>query len=238
VKVTRDRTEQHAAEVAIEESLGRFAELAHDLRQPLNVVVGYASLLGENELLESQDAEMLREITNSAAKMTKMAEDILDFARLTLSDRSISPAPLDLATAIDRSVATVAGFGVDHDVEIEVEDRLEVVADEAALDRVLINLLMNADKYSPPAVPIRVVARRQEGTVVLQVIDQGPGIPEDLRDRLFTPFGAPVAPDSVGLGLSICRRYVELHGGHLWAAPGEPTGTTMTFTLPLLALTV
>ena len=230
VKVTRDRTAAHQAQEGLEAALGRFAELAHDLRQPLGVIYGYASLLRDQPQLDEASKEMIKRLEVNAGRMREMADSILDFSRLTLSDRTVSPIPIELAPVTARAIDLLDH--VQTEIVVEVSPDLEVMADPAAIERILLNLLTNACKHSPPGARVIVAADEAADHVAVTVEDFGPGMSETARAALFTPFASGEVPGSVGLGLSIVRRYIELHRGTICAEAKDGPGTLMRFTLP------
>ena len=138
----------------------------------------------------------------------------------------------DLFTALADDLVPLAD---DHPLEIEVEDALlRVVADRASLQHVLMNLVVNATKFSPPEAPIAIDVRRDGDDVSISVTDHGVGIPPDKRDRIFEKFvRLQDGGVGVGLGLFICRALVETMGGTIWIDDAEGGGARVSFSLPV-----
>jgi two-component system sensor histidine kinase KdpD len=130
----------------------------------------------------------------------------------------------------------------EHPVEVQLPEDLPIVSvDEVLLEQVFVNLLENAAKHSPRGTPIRMSAWREGEAVVVEVADQGPGIPAGEEEAVFrkfyrggTPGGGPPSEGS-GLGLAICRGIVSAHGGRIWAETGRSRGAAFRFTIPLTA---
>jgi signal transduction histidine kinase len=148
--------------------------------------------------------------------------------------RQVQPTVL-VETGISSASAYVAG----HRLDRSVPDNLPpVLADPASIERVFVNLLENASKYSPPGSPIAVEARREGAEVVFMVADEGPGIPEDSLEIIFQRFTRLRDPRTgraagTGLGLALCKTLVEGHGGRIWAESERLKGSRFCFTLPV-----
>ena len=152
----------------------------------------------------------------------------------------MDPDDINLREAVTAAVNRLHLTSPERRVELDIDDDLEVVADYGRLGQVLDNLLRNADVYSPPHLPIRAeAARGKRSMVVVRIVDHGPGIPTEQRERVFERFVRAVDDDSAaghtgtGLGLAIVRGLVEAHAGRVWLEeprPGE--GTRLAFSLP------
>lgn len=215
------------------------AVVAHELRQPLTVISGYASLLARS--LEPQDPTLARQaehIRASTRQLQRLVGDLLDVSRLKTGTLEIRPQRVDLAELVaevaERSAALLAG----HSVRIKVRDPLPPVeADPGRLEQVLDNLLANAATYGSPDTEILVELSSREHEVEVAIINRGPRIPGPELAELFSRFhrprrARPGATSGLGLGLYICRGLVEAHGGRIWAASTRRR-TTFRFTLPL-----
>ncbi|MBP1706523.1 MAG: two-component system sensor histidine kinase KdbD, partial [Chloroflexi bacterium] len=124
-----------------------------------------------------------------------------------------------------------------HSILLDIPDKMPlVVVDPARLKRVFHNLVENAAKYSPEGSQIRVFARQEQGEIVVGVSDQGPGISETDQLRIFEPFQGvenKSTADGIGLGLAVCKRLVEAHGGRIWVESKLGEGATFLFTIPI-----
>jgi signal transduction histidine kinase len=150
--------------------------------------------------------------------------------------RAVAPTT-DVADLLGALADDLVPLADDHPLEIDVDDGLpRVAADRASLQHVLMNLVVNATKFSPADAPIDIDVRRQGDDVCISVTDRGAGIPPDERDRVFEKFvRLQDGGVGVGLGLFICRALVEAMGGRIWVAEGPDGGARMSFTLPASA---
>jgi signal transduction histidine kinase len=216
------------------------AVLGHELRNPLSAIASSVKLL--QVVPEGSDAAVgAREIIARQTKqMTRLVEDLMDISRLATGKLTLKRDRLDLSELAHRLVDTwarskrIAGDRVRLDLE-----PAWVEADRARLEQVLANLLDNASKFSPEASPIEVRVRARGDEAILEVRDFGSGMDAPMIAQAFKPFvqgpqDAHRPTGGLGLGLSVVRRLVELHGGRVEAVSGGPgRGTTFTVTLPL-----
>ncbi|MBV8047717.1 MAG: sensor histidine kinase KdpD [Paludibacterium sp.] len=209
--------------------------ISHDLRTPLTTMVGLSTLLAQ-ALPRERQLEVAHSIHDEALRMNNLVTNLLDMARLQSGVRLNKQWQLldDVVGSALRSADTaLAG----HQLQVELSANLPLLAfDEVLIERVLVNLLQNAGKYTPPGSTIRLAADVSGSAVSISVCDDGPGVPAGLESRLFDKFtrGTSESPTpGVGLGLAICRSIVEAHGGVISAANREPHGACFTFTLPL-----
>ena len=219
------------------ERLERFAHaLSHDLQEPLRMVTQYLQLLERRygDALEAEAAEFVDFAIDGAERMSSMIDGLLAYARV---ERSGDPfEPIDLETVLADVVADLSVRIDESEATIDVASLPRVEGDPNQLRRVFQNLLSNAIEYSGDAPPrIHVDADRDGDDWILTVRDEGIGIPRDERDRVFEVFERLHGNDESegsGIGLALCRRIVERHGGEIWveSEPGE--GATFRFTLP------
>jgi signal transduction histidine kinase len=195
--------------------------VSHDLRTPLSTILGNAITLehGDELGLSSADrAELLHALAGKARRLTDLITDLLDMDRL--SRGAIEPrfAPDEIGSLVARLVRDTDAVG-GRRIELDIWPVVAVV-DRAMVERIVENLLVNAAKHTPADATVWVRVHPLGAGVELVVEDDGPGVPETLRDRLFRPFergpsANPHAP-GVGLGLSLVARFAELHGGRAW----------------------
>jgi signal transduction histidine kinase len=177
---------------------------------------------------------MARRIAANARKLDRMVTDLLDLDRLA---RGIVE-PKRRATDVGALVGRIA-----EDSDLMSQGRVEVDADEAVVDvdaakveRIVENLLANTARHTPAGTPVRMAVERLDGGVLIVVEDRGPGVPEELREAIFEPFrqgpGAPEHSPGVGVGLTLVRRFAELHGGRAWVQERDGGGASFRVFLP------
>jgi K+-sensing histidine kinase KdpD len=241
----RLRTQAAQAEALAEGNRMRTALLAavsHDLRTPLASIKASVSTLRQTDVewTEADEAALLATIETSADRLDALIGNLLDMSRLTTG----SLQPFLRATAIDE-VAPVALRGLDRggDLEMAVPDGLPLVlTDPGLLERVLANLFANALAYSPAGRHPQLRASQTAGSVLLEIIDHGRGVPDELKNRMFEPFqrldarGAdPSGGTGVGLGLAVVKGFLDTMGGTVQAADTAGGGLTMQVLLPCAA---
>jgi len=158
-------------------------------------------------------------------------------SRLEAGALHLKQEPCDLQDLVGAAVSRLSDRLARRPLQVEIADSLPMIPiDFVMMNQVLVNLLDNALKYSPPATPILVKACRQPQGVLLSVKDEGIGIPPEDLERVFNKFYRVHRPDGVsgtGLGLSICKGIVEAHGGRIWAENGADGGTLVQILLPV-----
>ncbi len=214
--------------------------VSHDLRNPLAAVMGHAQLLLrllEEAGLTGREAQSARAIITGCERMNTMIQDLVDAARSEARQLQLQLSPVDLPSFIAHLLQRQAEVMETARIRIEPGAVPPVLADPSRLERILLNLLSNALRYSTPGTEVTVRFGQRDGEVITSVIDRGPGIaPEELPklfQRYYRPAAAPTRREGVGLGLYITRVLVEAHGGRIWAesTPGE--GSVFSFSLPL-----
>jgi two-component system sensor histidine kinase KdpD len=234
--------EAQRAQVDIEAERLRNALLSsvsHDLRTPLTSIAGAASTLleGERELDPGTRRDLTQAIHEEAGRLNRLVNNLLDMGRLESGAAQVRREwhPLEevVGAAIGRLERRLAGRRVTTDVPADLP---LVSIDGVLIEQVLINLLDNAIRYTPPGSPIEISARLADGAVTVEIADRGPGLPPGSEQRVFDKFyqaGPRGTRDGVGLGLPICRAIIEAHGGRIWAANRAEGGVAFRFTLPL-----
>jgi PAS domain S-box-containing protein len=232
------RREREAAQRlrALDEMKNTFLEaVSHDLRTPLTSILGSALTLEQTEDLPRDDAvDLVRRIAANARKLERLLSDLLDLDRLQRGIVTPQRRPTDVGAVVRRVAEEVDAQGR----AIEVEAGSVVVAvDAAKLERILENLLSNAIRHTPTGSRIWVRAEPQDGGVLIAVDDEGPGIPEDTREEIFEPFrqlpgSASEHSPGVGVGLSLVRRFAELHGGRAWVDARPAGGSSFRVLIP------
>jgi two-component system, OmpR family, sensor histidine kinase KdpD len=211
------------------------AAVSHDLRTPLASIKASVSTLRQEDVAwtKQDEAALLATIEQSADRLDALIGNLLDMGRLSTA----SLQPYLVPAAVDE-VAPLALRGLDQaaSVQLLIPDGLPLVrTDPGLLERVLANLFANALAYSPPDRPPAMRAHRAGGTVVLEVTDHGPGVPDEWKQRIFEPFQRmrPKSGTGVGLGLAVAEGLTEAMGASLEAADTPGGGLTMRITLPV-----
>lgn len=199
---------------------------AHDLRNPLASIRGLAEFLRDPSMgaLSADQLDMVNTIHEASQSMLTMVNELLDVATIESGELKLDREPVRLDALIEKSVFLNGMEAATKRTQILLEEKSEVTLslDRTKMKQVVDNLLSNAIKYSPPGSTVRVALTTVDGKVAITVRDEGPGIPEGERDRLFKDFGRlSVKPTggekSTGLGLAICRKIVEAHDGTISA---------------------
>lgn len=229
------------------ESLNRmkneFIRMAtHDLRNPLNVILGYRSVLQRLTVAEEHGAlmdEALQAIDDNVEKMRKLVTDMLDLAQMETSWQ-FKPAPVSLAGLLEKAVGNFHLIAEQKGITLALAPPTgdtTVIVDASAITRVVDNLIVNALKYTPPGERIAVRAKLRGQHAIIQVGDTGIGIPPEDVPRVFDAFYRVKRPDvpdveGTGLGLSIVKAIVERHGGHIDVRSKVGTGSVFSVILP------
>ncbi len=218
--------------------------VSHDLRTPLTVIKGHeqvvASLL-EEKGLNGMLQQSMAAIHRGVERMDMMIQDLVDVTRWEGGQLELKREVVDLPRYLDDLLQRVCMAIETPRIQVEMPaDLPPVCADYARLERILLNLLSNALKYSDPGTPVHLrawfIPNQQEGQVVVMVSDQGRGIPTEDMPHLFERFYRATEvrkAEGIGLGLYITRVLVEAHGGRIWVESEVGKGSTFYFTLPV-----
>ena len=218
--------------------------IAHDLRQPISVILGYAGLF---ELDESASPVQHREIAHiiaSAQNLNKMIEDLLDVSRIEARRLALQRQTIDLPMLVAMVVERAIVVTTDHQLDLYVDGAVApVLADPGRIEQVLGNLLANATKYGDPNSLITVAVRQRDDTAIVSVTNHGAGIPPEGISRIFNRFYRTAEARNgrtvgVGLGLYIAKGIVEAHQGQIWVESTLGQTTTFSFTVPLAKVEV
>ena len=229
-------------EVASQHKSEFLANMSHELRTPLNAIIGFSEVLGERmfgELNEKQD-EYLKDIHASGQHLLSLINDILDLSKIEAGRMELEFTEFHLPTALDSALTLVRERAGRRNITLQmnVDERLgQVQADERKIRQVVLNLLSNAIKFTPEGGRIEVAAVPKDGLVEISVSDTGVGIAPEDQEAVFEEFRqvgtADKKVEGTGLGLTLCRKFIELHGGKIWVRSEVGTGSTFTFTIPI-----
>ena len=229
-------------EVASQHKSEFLANMSHELRTPLNAIIGFSEVLTDRlfgDLNEKQE-EYLKDIYASGTHLLSLINDILDLSKIEAGRMELELTDFDLPTAIESALTLVRERAGRRSIALHtnIDNRLgQVQADERKVRQVVLNLLSNAIKFTPEGGRIEVGAVSKDGSVEISVSDTGIGIAPEDQEKVFEEFRqvgtAAKKVEGTGLGLTLCRKFVELHGGKIWVKSQERVGSTFTFTIPV-----
>jgi two-component system sensor histidine kinase KdpD len=217
------------------------SSISHDLRTPLVSILGAASslLTYGASYDEAARRELLSTIQEEAERLNRFVGNLLDMMRLDAGGLKLNRQWVDIGDVIGTAASRLSSALSQHRLVVEIPPELPALwLDFVLIEHVLVNLLENAAKYSPPGTAIHIAAHRRDQMVVVEVRDEGVGVPPADLERIFDKFYRVQRGDrqgaGTGLGLSICRGIVEAHGGRIWArSPANGKGTAFVMTLPI-----
>lgn len=215
--------------------------VSYELRSPLTSIIGFAQMLNEDAAgpLNERQREYLGYITTSSGALLAIIDDILDLATIDAGSMTLNLGPVDIRRAIDAAAEGVKDRLAEINAALvrQVDPDIGAfLADEKRVRQILFNLLSNAIGFSPVGGTITLSAEKRADAVVFSVTDRGPGIPTDIIDRIFDRFESHALGSrhrGAGLGLSIVRSFVELHGGRVTIDSAVGVGTTVHCIFPL-----
>ena len=231
-----------ALEVASRHKSEFLANMSHELRTPLNAIIGFSEVMLERmfgELNERQE-EYLKDILSSGKHLLTLINDILDLSKIEAGKMELERGSFSLRTALENGVTMIRERASRHEIALSLAlgEGLDAVSgDERKVKQIVYNLLSNAVKFTPDGGRVDVSAEQANGAVQVTVRDTGIGIAPEDQQRIFEEFSQvgrdpERSREGTGLGLTLSKRYVELHGGKIWveSAPGQ--GSAFSFTLP------
>ncbi len=216
------------AETANASKTAFLANMSHELRTPLNAILGFSEIISQEcfgPVGNARYKDYAGDIHSSGAHLLSLINDLLDIAKIEAGRMDIAPHPLDAARTFDIALKLISSKAREkgQSLSIAIEPNAPALhADERAIKQILINLVSNAVKFTPEGGRIEVVgARARDGGFQIMVADNGPGVPRDKLDKIFTPFSQvdnryDRQAGGTGLGLALVRGLAELHGGRAW----------------------
>ncbi len=223
------------------------SSISHELRSPLTSITGYVEMLRDHEAgpLTSEQDHMLGVVQRNTDRLLVLIEDLLTLARVESRVFKLTAGPVDIASIVDGALQAMRPQFAERAIRLSVDvppGLAPVVGDAYQLERILVNLLSNAAKFTPPGGTVRLSLSSRYTAVVIEVADTGIGIPLDEQEQVFTRFfrsstSQRLAIPGTGLGLAIVRTLTEAHGGHVDIRSEPDRGTVVTVTLPVAAAT-
>jgi signal transduction histidine kinase len=216
--------------------------VSHELRTPLSSIRAFSEILEDDTEMDPQQRQQLsRIVVQESERLTRLVDQILDFAKIESGAYQWADERLDLVGVVDQALTATGQLARNRDIQVSRDvpaAPLVISGDRDRLVQVVINLLSNAVKYCEPGTGrVRLRLSGTPAEVRLEVADNGPGIRPEQRERLFEKFhqirdAAHGKPQGTGLGLAICRTIVENHGGRIWVESPPGGGSTFIVTLP------
>jgi signal transduction histidine kinase/DNA-binding response OmpR family regulator len=230
-----------ALEVASRHKSEFLASMSHELRTPLNAIIGFSEVLLERmfgELNERQD-DYLRDIWSSGKHLLELLNDILDLSKIEAGQMVLNRSEFAVRESLEHCLSMVRERALNQRIllNLEVDPQVGLLdADRLRFRQVVLNLLSNAVKFTPDGGRVDVRASLRDQDLVVEVVDTGPGVTAEDRQRIFDAFqqGArlPRQTEGTGLGLTLSKRILELHGGRIWVDSEAGQGSTFGFALP------
>ncbi len=217
------------------------ASMSHELRTPLNAVIGFSEVLLERMFgdLNERQEDYLRDIRDAGRHLLALLNDVLDLSKVEAGQMELDPTTFDAAGAFQYALSLVRERAAQHQISLVLElsdDLTAIRADELRFRQVLLNLLSNAVKFTGDEGSVTVSAWLEAGDLMVTVADTGVGIAHADQDRIFDSFQQGgrfvVSSEGTGLGLTVTRRIVQLHGGRIWVTSSPGVGSSFGFSIP------
>jgi signal transduction histidine kinase len=219
------------------------ANMSHELRTPMNAIIGFSEVLLDPSMQVSDDerAQFLTDILNSGKHLLHLINEVLDLSKIEAGRMELQIVPAALGEVIEAVQSTARPLAAQKAIDLACEGHERIAPfpmDAARVRQVLVNLVGNAIKFTPERGRVWVRTTAENGTVRVEVGDTGPGIATEDHERIFGEFQQAQTtrgagkPEGTGLGLTLARRFVEMHGGRLWVESAIGEGSRFYFTLP------
>src|SRR5499427_5801210 len=230
-----------ALEVASRHKSEFLASMSHELRTPLNAIIGFSEVLLERmfgELNERQD-DYLRDIWSSGKHLLDLLNDILDLSKIEAGQMVLNRSEFDVGESLEYCLSLVRERAIKQRIQLSLEVDPEVGlvnADRLRVRQIVLNLVSNAVKFTPDGGRVQVRASMRDQDLIVTVADTGPGVAAEDRQRIFDSFQQGTRHteqvEGTGLGLTLSKQIVELHGGRIWVDSEPGKGSTFGFALP------
>jgi len=230
-------------EIANQHKSEFLANMSHELRTPLNAIIGFSEVMlgGMAGGLAGKQKEFVGDIRDSGKHLLGLINDILDLSKIEAGRMELDIARFNLRAAMENAMTLVRGRAERHGISLDAaigEDIGDYDGDERKFKQIMLNLLTNAVKFTPEGGTVTMAAERVDGSYVFSVIDSGIGIAPEDHARIFEEFrqvgAAERKAEGTGLGLTLTRKLVELHGGSIQVRSALGKGATFTFNLPIV----
>lgn len=223
------------------------ANMSHELRTPLNAIIGFSEIL-EDQTFGELNQKQLRyagHIHTSGQHLLMLINEILDLAKIEAGKMELHLSAINIRGLLENSLVMIKEKALRHRIQVDLSmptelSDLQIQADEVKVKQIVFNLLSNAAKFTPDGGRIQISARLEAEEVVISVADTGVGLKTQDQERIFAPFEqadlskGPRPEQGTGLGLSLAKNFVELHGGRIWVhSEGLGKGSVFTFTIPV-----
>jgi len=216
--------------------------MSHELRTPLNAIIGFSEMMIEGHAgrINKRQKEYLNDILESGKHLLSLISDILDLSKIEAGKIELELREINLGKLLEGSIAMFREKAIKHRIKtaLEIDEKIgNIVADERKIKQIMFNLLGNAFKFTPDGGKVTVTARLEGDYIEVSVEDTGIGIAKEDIPKLFQPFQQLESPltkkyEGTGLGLSLCKKFVELHGGKIWVESQIGRGSKFIFTIP------
>jgi len=222
------------------------ANMSHELRTPLNAVNGFSEVLLEKYYgeLNPKQEEYVHDILDSGNHLLSLINDILDLSKIEAGKEVLELASVDISRLLENSLVMIKEKALKHNITLEIKipnnlTDFQISVDQRKIKQVMYNLLSNAAKFTPDGGKISIKAARLKGKIQVSVTDTGIGISKEEQGKIFDEFyqvrnDQDGKSEGTGLGLSLVKRYIEMHGGRVWVeSEGYGKGGKFSFTLPI-----
>ena len=218
-----------------------FSIIAHDLKNPLHSILGYSSLLSNDydKFTESERRKFAADINKSTNNIFRLLQNLLEWSRSQTGRLTFEPLEVEFKNLLDKSVSVLYSVAEQKNISIsfDFDENLKLFADPLMIETVLRNLISNAIKFTPENGQISIAAKKSDEQIEIRIIDNGVGIPEADRQNLFR-IDSKVKrkgtnnEDGSGLGLILCKEFVEKNNGIIWVESSPESGSSFCFTIP------
>jgi K+-sensing histidine kinase KdpD len=236
VRLARTEQQVQLLQQAEQELRDLLATISHELRTPIGTILTDSTNMLRTQEMNASVRYRIEGIATEARRLNRLLADMLSLARIEGGALHLTLEPVQVSDALSAAAERLKRIAPNRPVEWNAADAaVSVLADWDSLGQIFDNLLDNANQFAPPGTPITVrIGQEEPGRVTVRVIDRGPGVPGEMRERLFNRFvrGPSEAGDGTGLGLAITRGLVEAHAGSIALDDGPPGETTFRFTIP------